>query len=49
LGAVLGKNKYNKPYAIYFIRKNMDGAELNYTVTKKEILVVVHALNKFRH
>jgi len=27
----------------------LDGAELNYIVIEKEILVVVHALNKFRH
>jgi hypothetical protein len=36
-------------YAIYFISKNVTPAELNYTVTKKEMLVVVHAVNKFRH
>ena len=27
----------------------MTPAELNYTVTEKEMLVVVHAVNKFRH
>ena len=27
----------------------MVGPKLNYTVTKKEFLVVVHAMNKFRH
>jgi hypothetical protein len=36
-------------YAIYFIRKNMTPSELNYTVTEKEFLVVVYAINKFRH
>lgn len=37
------------PYAIYFIRENLSKAELNYTVTEKELLAVVHSLNKFRH
>lgn len=37
------------PYAIYFIRKNLSKVELNYTVTEKELLVIVHSLNKFRH
>jgi hypothetical protein len=49
VGAVLGQDEDNKPYAIYFISKNLVGAELNYIVTEKELLAVVHALNKFRH
>jgi hypothetical protein len=36
-------------YAIYFISKNLTPAELNYTVTEKEMLAVVHAVNKFHH
>lgn len=49
IGASLGQ-KYNLfNYAIYFISKNLIPAELNYTVTKKEMLVVVHAINKFWH
>lgn len=32
-----------------FINKNVTPKELKYTVTKKEILDVVHAVNKFRH
>jgi hypothetical protein len=49
LGVVLGQRENQIPYAIYFISKNLSPAEVNYTVTKKELLVVIHAINKFRH
>jgi hypothetical protein len=49
LGAVLGQKENQVSYAIYFVSKNMTPPELNYTVTKKEFLAVVHAINKFRH
>ena len=49
IGATSGQIDENLPYAIYFISKNLSKAELNYTVTEKELLVVVHSLNKFRH
>jgi len=49
VGAVLGQVEENFPYAIYFISKNLSKAELNYTVIEKELLVVVHYLNKFRN
>lgn len=39
----------NLPYSICFISKNLSKAELNYTVIEKELLPVVHSLNKFRH
>eukprot|EP00253_Pinus_taeda_P012551 PITA_12551 len=48
LGAVLGQ-KDLVPYAIYYTSKNLTPTELNYTVTEKEFLAVVHAINKFRH
>eukprot|EP00253_Pinus_taeda_P031758 PITA_31758 len=48
LGAMLGQ-KYLVPYAIYYTSKNLTPAELKYTVTGKEFLVVVHPINKFRH
>jgi len=48
LGVVLGQ-KDLVPYAIYYTSKNLTPTELNYTVTEKEFLVVVHAINKFRH
>eukprot|EP00253_Pinus_taeda_P027739 PITA_27739 len=49
IGAALGQIDEKLPYAIYFISKNLSKAELNYTVTEKELLAVVHYLNKFRH
>jgi hypothetical protein len=48
IGVVLGKHEEKEPYAIYYIRKNMAPAELNYTVTEREFLEVVYAINKFR-
>lgn len=49
IGAVLGQEEDKKPYAIYYINKSLSPAELNYTVTEKEFLAVIHAINKFRH
>eukprot|EP00253_Pinus_taeda_P003350 PITA_03350 len=49
IGVALGKIDEMLPYAIYFISKNLSKVELNYMVTKKELLAIVHSLNKFRH
>jgi len=49
IGAALGKIDEKLPYPIYFISKNLSKEKLNYTVTEKELLVVVHSLNKFKH
>eukprot|EP00253_Pinus_taeda_P014512 PITA_14512 len=49
IGVALGKIDEKLPYAIYFISKNLSKAELNYTVIEKELLAIVHSLNKFRH
>jgi hypothetical protein len=49
IGTVLGQEEENKPYAIYFISKNLNPVELNYTVIEKEFLAIIHAINKFRH
>jgi hypothetical protein len=47
IGVVLGQREEQRPYAIYYTSKNLAPAELNYIVTEKEFLVVVHAINKF--
>ena len=49
IGAVLGHEEDRKPYAIYYISKNLTVAGLNYTVTENEFLVFIYAINKFRH
>eukprot|EP00253_Pinus_taeda_P021045 PITA_21045 len=49
VGASLGQKEQSCHYAIYFISKNLTPAELNYTVTEKEMLAVIHAVNKFQH
>jgi hypothetical protein len=49
IGGVLGHKEDQHSYAIYFVSKNLSPAELNYIVTKKEFLAVVHAINTFHH
>lgn len=47
--AVLGQEEDRKPYVIYYISKNLTPTELNYTMTEKEFLAVIYAINKCRH
>jgi hypothetical protein len=49
IGGLIGQKEDQQSYAIYFIRKNLSPAELNYIVIEKEFLEVVHAINKFHH
>jgi hypothetical protein len=49
IGGVLGQNEDHQSYAIYFVSKKLSPTELNYIVTEKEFLIVVHAINKFFH
>ncbi|GJU12490.1 reverse transcriptase domain-containing protein [Tanacetum coccineum] len=48
LGAVLGQKKDKHFPPIHYASKTMTGAQLHYTTTKKEMLAVVYALEKFR-
>ncbi|XP_019430462.1 PREDICTED: uncharacterized protein LOC109337846, partial [Lupinus angustifolius] len=45
---VLGQKKDKKMHAIYYASKTLDGAQANYATTKKELLAVVFAFEKFR-
>eukprot|EP00253_Pinus_taeda_P036103 PITA_36103 len=49
IGAALDQVEETLPYAIYFVSKTLSKEKLNYTIIEKELLAVVHSLNKFRH
>ena len=49
IGVVLGYQEGHSPYAIYYVRKNLAPAELNYTIIEKEFLAIIYAINKFRY
>ncbi|KAM1060285.1 hypothetical protein TB1_024212 [Malus domestica] len=48
LGSVLGQRKDKRPHVIYYASRTLNDAQLNYSTTKKELLAVVFALDKFR-
>ena len=48
IGVVLRQREDGKPYVIYYASKTLNEAQRNYTTTKKELLAVVFALDKFR-
>ena len=49
VGEVLGQRREKVFHTIYFASRMLDEAKTNYTTTKKELLVVVFAFDKFRH
>jgi hypothetical protein len=48
IGAVLGQRKEGRVHAVYYASKTLSEAQLNYATTKKELLAVVFAFQKFR-
>nr|XP_033517144.1 uncharacterized protein LOC117281413 [Nicotiana tomentosiformis] len=48
IGAVLGQRRRKIFHSIYYASKTLTPAQINYTVTEKELLVVVWAFDKFR-
>ncbi|XP_027156016.1 uncharacterized protein LOC113756580 [Coffea eugenioides] len=48
VGAVLGQRMEKAAHAIYYASRALNGAQLNYSTTEKELLAVVFALEKFR-
>ena len=47
VGVVLGQCVDKKPYVIYYASHTLNDAQLKYTVTEKEFLAVIFALEKF--
>src|SRR5262249_1928974 len=48
IGTVLGQRVGKLLHVIYYTSKTLNDAQLNYSTTKKEILVVMFSLDKFR-
>jgi hypothetical protein len=48
VGAVLGQRIDKRFKPIYYASKTLQGAQLNYTTTEKELLAIVFAFDKFR-
>jgi RNase H-like domain found in reverse transcriptase len=46
VGAVLGQRVEKKSHVIYYAKKVLDEAQVNYTTTEKELIVVVFTINK---
>ncbi|XP_075080506.1 uncharacterized protein LOC142166005 [Nicotiana tabacum] len=48
VGAVLGQRRNKIFHSIYYASKTLNPAQMNYTVTEKELFAVVWAFDKFR-
>ena len=48
VGVVLGQKKEKKTHVIYYASKTLDEAQMKYATTKKELLAIVYAFEKFR-
>jgi len=48
IGAVLRQRIDNRQHVIYYVSRMLNDAQLNYTITEKEFLAIVFALEKFR-
>jgi hypothetical protein len=48
IGAMLGRSKDKKHYAISYTSKTLTGPQLNYATIEMELLTVVFAIEKFR-
>jgi hypothetical protein len=48
VGAVLGQRRDKLLHVIYYVSHVLNPAQINYATTKKELLAVVYAFDKFR-
>lgn len=48
VGVVMGQRRNMIFHSIYYATRTLTGAQLNYTVTEKELLAIVFAFDKFR-
>ena len=48
IGAVLGQKRERTFQVIYYVSRTLNDAQLNYATTKKELLAIVFAFDKFQ-
>jgi hypothetical protein len=48
VGTILGQRKEGRVHAVYYASKTLNGEELNYATTEKELLAVVFVFKKFQ-
>ena len=48
VGVVLGQTKDKTFHAIYYASRTLNEAQINYVTTKKELLAIVFAFDKFK-
>ena len=48
IGAILGQRKNKVFYAIYYASRMLNKAQLNYSMTEKELLAVMFVFDKFK-
>ena len=48
IGVVLGQKRERTFQVIYYVRRTLNDAQLNYATTEKELLAIVFAFDKFR-
>ena len=48
VGVVLGQHVNRLPHVVYFASRTLNDIQLDYSTTKKEMLAVMFALDKFR-
>ena len=48
IGAVLGQRVNRLSHVVYYDSRTLNGTQLNYSTTEKELLAVIFALDKFR-
>ena len=45
---MLGQRRDKKPFANHYANKTLDLAQVNYSITEKDLLAIVFALDKFK-
>jgi len=48
VGAILGQRVEKLPHVIYYASMTLNDAQLNYSTTKKKLLAIIFAMDKFR-